>query len=122
AEITSLGWNEVRHARLHDIQLSADGYLLQRHSHLHFAGQIGIVESVRVAQAFTRDELDILAAERVAFARREIPEGHLVCTTDLWLQVVHRAGKAVGRKPFRERVRFEERAIDLLRAGRQDTV
>jgi hypothetical protein len=95
---------------------------LQRHSHLHLAGQVGIVELVRVAQAFTRDELDVFAAKRVAFARREVPEGHLVCAADLWFQVVHSAGKAVGRKPLRERVRFEERAIDFFWAGRQNTV
>src|SRR5215470_3931519 len=36
--------------------------------------------------------------------------------------MVHRAGKAVGRKPFRKRVRFEERAIDFLWAGCQNAV
>jgi hypothetical protein len=33
------------------------------------ARQIGIVEFVSVAQAFARDEFDIFAAKRVAFAR-----------------------------------------------------
>src|SRR5690242_1931464 len=41
AEITSLGWNGVRDACLHDIQLGADRHSLQRHRHLHLAGQIG---------------------------------------------------------------------------------
>jgi hypothetical protein len=68
------------------------------------------------------DEVDILAAERVAFARCEVPERHFERAADLWFQVVHGAGKAVGRKPFRERVRLEERAIDFLWAGRQNTV
>src|SRR5262245_49487174 len=58
----------------------------------------------------------------MTFSSCEIPEGHSVCAADLGFQVVHSAGKAVGRKPFRERVRFEERAIDFLRAGRQDAV
>src|SRR5262245_54640835 len=58
----------------------------------------------------------------MTFSSCEVPEGHFVSAADLWFQVVHSAGKAVGRKPFRERVRFEERAIDFLRAGRQNTV
>src|SRR5215469_1889989 len=70
-EITSLGWNDVWHACLRDIHLGADQYFLQRHRHLHLAGQIGIIEFVRVAQAFACDELDIGAAKRMAFARRE---------------------------------------------------
>src|SRR5262249_8387053 len=70
----------------------------------------------------TRDELDIFAAEGVALARREVPERHSECAADLRLQMVHRAGEAVGRKPFRERVRLDERAIDFLGAGRQDPV
>src|SRR5271169_6215870 len=37
-EITGLGWNDVRQACLHDIQLGADRYLLQRHRHLNVAG------------------------------------------------------------------------------------
>jgi hypothetical protein len=35
---------------------------------------------------------------------------------DFRFQMMHRAGKAVGRQPFRERIRFQERAIDFLRA------
>src|SRR5262245_26180629 len=122
AEITSLRRNGVRHACLHDIQRGADRYFLQCHSHLHLAGQVGIVELVRVAQPFTRDEVDILAAKHVAFAGREIAEGHFECTADFCFQMVHRAGKAVGRQPFRQRVRFEERAIDFFRAGCQNPV
>src|SRR2546430_3980693 len=58
-EITSLRSNDVRHACLRDIQLAADRYFLQHHSHLHLAGQVGIVEFVRVAQEFARHEFDI---------------------------------------------------------------
>jgi hypothetical protein len=58
-KITSLWWNDVRHACLYDIHLGADQYFLQLHRHLYFAGQVRIVESVRVTQAFARDELDI---------------------------------------------------------------
>ena len=34
-QITSLGWNDVRYARLHDVQLNANRHFLQRHSHLY---------------------------------------------------------------------------------------
>src|SRR5882672_1786192 len=122
AEITSLDWNGVWHACLHDAQLGADRYFLQRHSHLHLAGQVGIVEFVRVAQAFARDEFDIFAAKRVAFARCEVPEGHFERAADFWFQMMHSAGKAVGWQPFRERVRLEERAIDFLWTGCQNAV
>ena len=72
AEITGLRWNGIRQALLHHIELGADRYFFQRHSHLNVARQAGIVEFVRVAQAFVRNELDIFASERMAFARRDI--------------------------------------------------
>src|SRR6185437_9571042 len=68
------------------------------------------------------DELDIFAAKHVAFARCEVPEGHFEAAADFCFQMMHGAGKAVGRKPFRERVRLEERAIDFLWAGCQNAV
>jgi hypothetical protein len=67
-EITGLGWNDVRQDFLHDIQLSADRYLLQRHRHPNVAGWVGIVEFVRVAQAFARNE----------FRRGPVNEGLMV--------------------------------------------
>src|SRR5262245_50192366 len=73
-EITSLEWNEVRHPCLSDIQLGADRYLLQRHGHLHLARQVGVVECVRIAQAFAFNELDIFPAKRVALRRCEVSE------------------------------------------------
>jgi hypothetical protein len=90
--------------------------------HHNLAGEARIVEFVRVAQAFVRNELDIFAAKRVAVARREVPEGHFERAADLRFQMMHRAGKTVGREPFREGIRLEERAIDFLRPGRQDAV
>src|SRR4029077_20237876 len=72
AEITGLRWNGVRQALLHHVELGADRYFFQRHSHLGVPRQVGIVEFVRVAQAFVRNELDIFASERMAFARRDI--------------------------------------------------
>src|SRR5690606_28602980 len=68
------------------------------------------------------DELDIFAAERVALARREVPEGHSERAADFGFEMMHGAGEAVGWKPFRQRVRLEERAIELFRAGRQNPV
>src|SRR5437764_900406 len=82
SSITSLGWNNVRHTCLRDIHFGANRYLLQHHSHLHLIGHVGIVEFVRVAQAFMRDELDIFAAKRVAFARCEVPERHFERAAD----------------------------------------
>src|SRR5262249_13404922 len=79
-------------------------------------------ELVGVAKPLVRNELDIFAAERVAIAGREVAEGHLERAADLGLEMMHRAGKAVGRQPFRECVRLEERAIDLLGPGREDAV
>src|SRR6266576_1521964 len=74
AEIARFHWNGVGNAFLHDGQLGADGDLLERHRHLHFARQIGIVEFVRVAQALAGHELQIFSAERMAHARGEIAE------------------------------------------------
>ena len=51
AEIARFHRNGVGKTLLHDFQLSAAGYWLERHRHLDFARQIGIVEFVRVAQA-----------------------------------------------------------------------
>src|SRR5207248_1107777 len=77
---------------------------------------------VRVAQALVGDEFEILAAKRVAAARGEVPKGHLVAAADPRLQLVNRAGKAVGRQPLRHRIGLEEGAIDLLRRRREDSM
>src|ERR1700733_5539271 len=89
---------------------------------MNLTWQVGIVEFVGVVQAFARNELHVFAAKDMAFARCEVPEGHFEGAADLRFQMMHSAGKAVGRKPFRERVCLEERAIDLLWAGRQNAV
>ncbi|VTZ65136.1 conserved hypothetical protein [Sinorhizobium medicae] len=121
-KIASLEWNDVGYAFLHDLEFGTDRYFLQRHGHLHLAGQVGVVEFVRVAQTFAGDEFDIFTAKGVAFTRREVPEGHFEGAAGFWLQMMHGAGKAIRRKPFRERVGFEERAIEFLRAGGQNAV
>ena len=63
-----------------------------------------------------------LAPKHVAFARCEVPKGHFERAADFCLQMMHGAGKAIGRKPFRERVPLDKRAIDFLWAGRQNAV
>jgi hypothetical protein len=60
----------------------ADRNLLQGDRDLHLARQVGIVELVRVAQAFVGDELGIFAAKGMAVACGEIPEGHPVAAAD----------------------------------------
>src|SRR6187402_2125452 len=42
--------------------------------------------------------------------------------TDLRIQLVDGAGEPEGRKPARNRVRLEERAIELLRPGGNDAM
>jgi two-component sensor histidine kinase len=41
---------------------------------------------------------------------------------DFRIQLMHGAHKAIRRQPLRHCIRLDERAIDLLRFGRQDTV
>src|SRR5208337_3508399 len=67
-------------------------------------------------------ELDILAAERMAVPRGEIPERHPESATDFCVQLMHSACKAVGRQPLGQRIRLKERAINLFRSGCQDTM
>ncbi|CDX17634.1 conserved hypothetical protein [Mesorhizobium plurifarium] len=122
AEIAGLGGDGVRDAGLGDVDLGADRHFLQDHGHLDLARQIGIVEAVGVAQALARDELDKFATEGMAAAGGEVAEGHLVGSADLALELVHRAGKAVGGQPLRQRIRLDECAVDLLRLGRQNAV
>ena len=58
----------------------------------------------------------------MAFARCEVPKGHFERAANFRLQMMHGAGKAVGRESFGERVRLEERAINFLWPGRQNAV
>ena len=74
AEIARFHRNDVGNAFLHDVHLGANGYLPERHLHLDFARQIGIVEFVRVAQALAGHELQIFSAERMDHACGEISE------------------------------------------------
>src|SRR5690349_14971602 len=58
----------------------------------------------------------------MAFAGSEIPERHLEVAADLRLQMMHGASEAVGRQPHRQRVPFDEGAIDLHGLRCEDTV
>ncbi len=122
AEVARLCRNRFRDAFLHDIQLDADRHLLDRHGRLHLARQVRVVEAVRVAQALVRDQLQELPAKRVALARREVLERHLVAAADARLDAVHLAGKAVRRQPLGHRLRIDESAVDAVGRGSQDSV
>jgi hypothetical protein len=100
AEIAGLRWNYVWQAFLNDVQLGAERDFPECHCHLNLTWQVGVVESVCVAQAFMGYELDILAAERVAVARGKIPERHPKSATDFCVQLMHGTRKAIGRQPL----------------------
>src|SRR5215208_3185403 len=82
AEVAHLRRNHVGDTLLHNVDLGAADDGLERHRHLDFARQVGIVESVRVAQALAGHELQIFSAERMARARGEIAERHLESAAD----------------------------------------
>ena len=98
------------------------GHLLQGDRHLHLAGQVRVVELVRVADALVRRQLEVGAAERVALAGGEVRERHLVGAADLGVQVVNLAGEPVRRQPLGHRVGVEERPIDPLGRRAQHAV
>jgi len=110
------------HPFLHDVELRPDGYLLQGDRHLHFPWQVRIVKLVRVANAFGRHQLQILATEGVAVTGGEIGERHLVGAADPGIHVVNLAGKSVGGEPFGHGVGIEERPIDSLRRRAEHAV
>src|ERR1700719_84647 len=58
----------------------------------------------------------------MALARGEVAEGHPIAAADLRIELMHRAGEAVGRKPFGQCIRLEERAIDLIWPSGQHAV
>ena len=58
----------------------------------------------------------------MALASGEIAEGHPEAAADFRVEVVHGAGKAVGRQPFRHGVCLDEGAIDLIGLRCQDAV
>src|SRR5215469_15809720 len=74
AETARLGWDDSRHALLHDVQLRSTGDAPESNRRPHLARQIWIVESVRVANAFVRHQFEKFATEGVTALRSEIGE------------------------------------------------
>src|SRR5215831_10923076 len=74
AETAGLGWDDRRHALLHDVQLGSARDGLQSNRRVHLAGKIRIVEYVRVMNALIGHQFDIFAAEGVTTTRSEIRE------------------------------------------------
>src|SRR5215510_7798627 len=122
AKIASLGRDDVGDSFLRDVQLSPTRHLLEGDGHVHCAGYIRIVELVAVANPFVWRQFEVLAAERVALAGREVRERHLVGATDAGVHAVNLGGESVWREPFDHCIRIEERAIDPLVLGPEDTV
>src|SRR5881396_1442893 len=122
SKITSLGGDDCRHAFLGDVQLCSAGNFFQRDRRLHFAGQVRVVEFVRMTNAFVRCQFDVFSAERVALARAEIRERHFVSAADFGVQVMNLARESVRWKPFDHGVRIEERAINSLRRRPEHSV
>src|ERR1700687_5255071 len=58
----------------------------------------------------------------MALARGEVAEGHPIAAANLRIEFMHRAGEAVGWKPFGQCIRLEERAIDLIWPSGQHAV
>src|SRR4029077_7514686 len=100
AEITGFDWQDLRQTLLHDVDFRADRDALERDGHQNLTGQIRVLELVGVTQALVRDELEVLAPERVALASGEIPEGHSEGAAGFRLHVMHCARKAIRREPL----------------------
>src|SRR5581483_6858827 len=122
AEIARLERNDVGHSLLHDVHLRADGHLPQGDRHPHLARQARVVEPVGVADALGARQLEILPAERVALAGREVRERHPEGAADPRVQVVHLAREPVRGQPLDHRVRVEEGPVDLLGRSPQHAV
>src|SRR5215813_1359763 len=114
AKIASFSGNHSRHPFLRDVQLSSDGYLLQADRHLHFSGQVRVIELIGVTDELMRPQLEIAPAEGVALAAGEIGEGHFVSPADFRFQVMNLARKPVRRKPLDHCVSINEGSINSL--------
>lgn len=105
-----------------DVHFHADGDRSDLDCRHHLAGQIRIVETIRVTNQLVRLQLHILAAERMRLAGREVREGHLICAPDPHISVVHLGGKAIGRQPLHHRIRIDERAVHAVGRGTKDAM
>src|SRR5512139_3545221 len=109
-------------AFLHHVQLRSTRHFLEGHRRPHLSRPVRVVKRIRVANAFERYQFQILSSERVAVARGEVRERHLVRAADPGFYLVDFAGKAVGGKPLDHCVGVEERPIDSLRCGTEHAV
>jgi hypothetical protein len=114
AQVASLGRDGFGYAFLDDVQVDSAGDFRQGNRGRHLARKVGIIELVRVTQAFVRHQFEVFASERVAVAGREVRERHLVRAANLGVDVVDTAGEAVRREPFGHCIGIEERAIHPL--------
>src|SRR5262245_43305818 len=99
AEVTHLGRYHGGNALLHDAQLRAAADRAQRDRRHHLTRKIRVVELVAVAQALSRDELEIRAAEGIPVAGREVAERHPELAAQLGIELIDLAREAVRRQP-----------------------
>src|SRR2546422_1489871 len=120
--MAGLGRNNTGHSFLYYVQLSSNRDFLQGHRNLHFARQVRVVKSVRVADAFMWYEFKVLASERMTLARGEVRKRHLMCPADFGIHVVNLSSESVRRKPLAYRVWIKECSIHTLMRRTQDPV
>src|SRR5262249_36036271 len=94
SEIASLSRNRVGHAFLDDVDLGADHHLLDVDGDGHRADE-SRVEAVGVDDALAGHELQVLAAEGMARAGREVRERHVVAAAHARVHLVDLRGEAV---------------------------
>src|SRR6185312_4984124 len=108
-------------ALLRDAHLRADRYLLDVDRRRHGAGRAAI-EDVRVADALAGDQLQPLAAERMARPGGEVRERHLVAAAHARVDRVDLAREAIRGQPLGHRIGVDERLVEALGRGLQDAV
>ena len=122
AETTCLRRNDVRDAFLHDVDFRSAGHFLEGDRYLHLAGQVRVVECVRVADAFVRHQFEIGSTEGMTLLGGKIRERHPVATADTGIDLVNLAREAMRRKPLDHRIGIEKGPIDPLGSGAQHSV
>jgi hypothetical protein len=75
-----------------------------------------------VTDPLVRHELQVLAAEGMTAARREIPEGHLVGTPYAGLDVMNRCGESVRWHPLDQGIGLQKGAVNALWLRAQDSM
>src|SRR5574340_1702229 len=122
AEVAGFRWNGFGDSFLHDVQLGSARYLPDGNSRLHFPRQIGVVERVRMANAFIWNQFQVLSAKRVALACRKVRERHLVGAANPGVRMVNLAGESMRWKPFSHCVGIEKCPIHAFGRRTKNTV